>query len=154
MNERYQKYTGPKGRTRKSAAAAKPARKGAKGGSSSAKSRAGSRPKAPVRRRQHEPTTSEYKQWRRWWWVALLSGMAFVTISLVIQYVFHSAGVLRIVGYVTLAFAYAALIAAFFIDYRKLRPLRQGRPLPSRKKKDSSGGKHEENSDADSTEDA
>jgi predicted lipid-binding transport protein (Tim44 family) len=127
-NARYQKYTEPKGRTRKSAAAAKPVRMGGGGSTSSkSKSKPKTKPSAAASRGKYaEPDTPEYKYWRKIWWISLLAGMAFVSTSLVLQYVFHAQGPLQIAGVVCMVASYASLIVAFFVDYRKLRPLRQG----------------------------
>lgn len=126
-NERYQKFTEPKGQTRKSAAAAKPKRDGnvPTKSKTATRGRTRPRPKAPARSTYREPDSPEYKKWRRVWWWSLGAGVAFVTASLVLQYVVHAEGVLRGVSVVLIAASYAALIVAFFVDYRKLRPLRK-----------------------------
>ena len=129
-NARYQKYTEPKGRTRKSAAAAKPVRMGG-GGSTSSKSKSKSKSKtkpsaAASRGKYAEPDTPEYKYWRKIWWISLLAGMAFVSTSLVLQYVFHAKGALQMAGVICMVASYGALIVAFWVDYRKLKPMRQG----------------------------
>lgn len=133
-NERYQKHTTPKGQTRKSAAAARVKRSGAapeksKGGKGS------NRPERPMNR-YGEPTTPEYRYWRKMWWYALGAGVACVSMSLILQYVVHATGVLHSISVVFIFASYASLIAAFVIDYRRLRPLRRGEELPGRKKKD------------------
>lgn len=133
-NERYQKYTGPKGQTRKSAAAARvrrssvPATK-SKSGKGSAKSQ------RPMNR-YGEPSTPEYRFWRKIWWYALGAGVVCVSASLFLQYVVKATGALRSVSIILIFMSYAALIAAFVVDYRRLRPLRRGEPIPGRKKKD------------------
>jgi hypothetical protein len=126
-NERYRKHTEPKGQTRKSAAAAKPKRDGnvPPKSKTATRGRAKPRPKAPARSTYREPDSPEYKKWRRVWWWSLGAGVAFVTASLLLQYVVRAEGVLRGVSVVFIAASYAALIVAFFVDYRKLRPLRK-----------------------------
>jgi hypothetical protein len=126
-NERYQKFTEPKGQTRKSAAAAKPKRDGnvPTKSKTATRGRARSLPKAPARSTYNEPTTPEYRKWRRIWWWSLGAGVAFVTASLLLQYVIRAQGAFRGVSIVLIAASYSALIVAFFVDYRKLRPMRK-----------------------------
>jgi Flp pilus assembly protein TadB len=136
-NERYQKYTGPKGQTRKSAAAAR-VRRGsvAETKSKSKSSGKGSTKSQRPMNRYGEPATPEYKFWRKMWWYALGAGMACVTASLLLQYVVKATGVLHSVSIILIFLSYAALIVAFVVDYRRLRPLRRGEPLPGQAKKD------------------
>jgi hypothetical protein len=125
-NERYQKHTSPKGQTRKSAAAAKPTRKEGSATSSSAKSKSKSSATS-ASGRYSEPDTPEYKYWRRLWWISLLVGLIFVAISFYLQYYLKGYSWSRTAGIVTITISYAAIIAAFFIDYRKLRLMRTGK---------------------------
>jgi hypothetical protein len=134
MNERYQKHTTPKGQTRKSAAAAT-VRRGSAPVAKSKSGKASSKSARPTNR-YGEPDTPEYKFWRKMWWYALGAGVGFVTASLGLQYGLHATGVLRSISVILVFLSYGALIAAFVIDYRKLKPLRRGDALPSRKKKD------------------
>ena len=124
-NARYQKFTEPKGQTRKSSASAKPVRK--EGGAATASK---AKPKAKGSSAKggkfYEPDTPEYKFWRRMWWISLGTGLFFVALSFFIQYYLKAVGGLRVAGVVTIGLSYAAIIAAFFIDWRKLRPMRQG----------------------------
>ena len=135
-NERYQKFTEPKGQTRKSAAAAKPIRK--EGGAATSKPKTKAKGSSAPGGKFYEPDTPEYKFWRRMWWVSLGVGLFFVALSFFIQYYLKAVGALRVAGVVTIGLSYAAIIAAFFIDWRKLRPMRQGThvaktaPKPSR----------------------
>jgi hypothetical protein len=122
-NERYQKFTEPKGQTRKSAAAAKPVRKEGSGAAAKAKPK----PKAEQPGGKfYEPDTPEYKFWRRVWWYCLGIGLAFVGVSFYLQYAMKGVSWSRQAGLVTLAICYALIIGAFFVDYRKLRPMRKG----------------------------
>jgi hypothetical protein len=124
-NARYQKYTEPKGQTRKSAAAAKPVRK--EGGAASAKAKTKPKSSSPAPgSKYYEPDTPEYKFWRRAWWWLLGVGMAFVALSFFLQFYLKGFGDLRTAGIVAVTVSYAAIIAAFLIDYRKLRPMRAG----------------------------
>ncbi|MDR3687291.1 MAG: hypothetical protein P4L93_10085 [Coriobacteriia bacterium] len=131
-NERYQKYTGPKGQTRKSAAAAKPSRK--EGSSTPVKKNKSktkvSADKAPGGK-FYEPDTPEYKFWRRMWWVCLGGGLLLVAVSFYLQTYLKTYPWARTAGIVTIAASYAAIIGAFFIDYRKLRLMRTGKYISS-----------------------
>ena len=131
-NERYQKFTEPKGQTRKSAAAAKPVRK--EGGASTTKPKTKAKGSSAPGGKFYEPDTPEYKFWRRMWWTALGVGLAFVAVSFYIQYYLKAIASLRVVGVITIALSYASIIAAFFIDYRKLRPMRLGKYVEKKPK--------------------
>jgi hypothetical protein len=125
-NERYQKYTGPKGQTRKSAAQAKPTRK--EGSSTPTKSKSKTKvsaDKAPGGK-YYEPDTPEYKFWRRMWWVCLGGGLFLVAVSFYLQTYVKT---MHVAGIATIGLSYAAIIGAFFIDYRKLRLMRTGKYL-------------------------
>jgi hypothetical protein len=148
-NERYQKHTEPKGQTRKSAAAAKPKR----GGNAAAKAKASTKPKMPARGSYSEPDTPEYKKWRRVWWWSLGAGVLFVTASLVLQYVLHAEGALRSVSIALIIASYAALIVAFFVDFRKLRPLRLGLAPAVKPAKSAKPASSESAGDSDSVDD-
>ena len=128
-NERYQKWTGPKGQTRKSAAAAKPTRK--EGSTTPAKKKSKTKlsaDKAPGGK-FYEPDTPEYKFWRRAWWICLGGGLLLVAVSFYLQTYLKTVSWARMAGIVTIALSYAAIIGAFLIDYRKLRMMRTGKYL-------------------------
>jgi len=132
-NERYQKFTEPKGQTRKSSASAKPVRK--EGGAATAsKSKPKAKGSSAPGGKFYEPDTPEYKFWRRMWWISLGTGLFFVALSFFIQYYLKAVGTLRVAGVVTIGLSYAAIIAAFFIDWRKLRPMRTGKYVPKTSK--------------------
>jgi hypothetical protein len=120
-NARYQKHTEPKGQTRKSSASAKPKRKEGSGASSTSKSKSGSSTRTAA---LMEPTTPEYKFWRRAWWISLVIGLVLVAISYYLQYQLRTLSWTRTAGIIVLGLAYAAIIAAFFIEWKKLRPMR------------------------------
>ena len=122
-NERYQKFTEPKGQTRKSSASAKPVRKEGSGTDTKSKTKTASKSSAKP---YYEPDTPEYKFWRKMWWISLGVGLAFVAISFFIQYYLKAQGPLRVVGVVCIALSYVGIIAAFLIDWRRMRPMRQG----------------------------
>lgn len=124
-NERYQKYTGPKGQTRKSAAAAKPSRKLAE--SSSSKTKAKSKASSGAKGAKYpEPDIPEYKFWRRIWWISLGVGLVLVAVSFYFQYYLKALTWSRLAGIITIGLSYVAIIAAFFIDYTILRKMRMG----------------------------
>jgi hypothetical protein len=127
-NERYQKFTEPKGKTRKSAAAAKPSRLA---GSAPEKSKPSSKAKPSTASKYVEPQTPEYKFWRRIWWASLLTGIVLVLISLAIQYLLRlSTGPFAVVSAVCVALSYVGLLVAFLVEYFRLRPIRKGTYTP------------------------
>jgi hypothetical protein len=123
-NERYQKFTEPAGKTRKSAAAAKPVRK--EGGASTTKSKSKSSSGSGTSKGYSEPDTVEYRYWKKLWWISLGIGLALVAVSFLIQYVIKATGPLRIAGVICIGLAYVAIIAAFLIDWQRMRPMRTG----------------------------
>ncbi len=134
MNERYQNTNDKKtGKTRRSAASAKPATKAA----SSVRIEGGKEPKprgrfakaqrqaqAPRSKqpvdRNFQPDTDEFRKWRRIWWVFIIIALALTSLS------FFAAGWFptRTPMYVMLAGGYAALIVAVVIDVVKVRKIR------------------------------
>ena len=120
LNARYQKYQEPAGKTRKSAASAKP-KKGDAAGKSGAKSKAVT--KAPVRRGAvfSNPDTPEFRKLRRVWWALIISAFALTTVAwlLLRNLQQRSASNYVLIG------AYALMFIAFWLDWTKLRPLRQ-----------------------------
>jgi len=137
MNARYQKFQEPPGKTRKSAAAAKPSRKSADSSSSSkssSKSQAKGTKRGPV---AYDPPTPEFKRMRTIWWALLGSGVVLVAISWAVR-TYTSIPAKDVIGSVTLGLAYATIIGAFFIDFTKMRPMRDewrksGGKLPAAK---------------------
>ena len=133
-NARYQKYQEPPGKTRKSAAAAKPSRK-ATGTSSTA-----SKPKTATGRRaaRIDPQTPEFKALRKQWWILLLTGVVLVTASWAVRYIDKPGGFLSaqiaigsfnmtyaaLLASVTLGLAYACIFYALYLDFAKMRPMR------------------------------
>jgi hypothetical protein len=121
MNARYQKFTEPKGQTRKSAAAAKPSRKG---GASSASSSSSKKP--ATRSAAHiDPQTPEFKRLRQMWWISLGSGMALVAVSFGVRTYLKSQPWANPVGAISLMLAYAAIFYALYLDWAKMRPMRK-----------------------------
>jgi hypothetical protein len=119
-NERYQKFTSPAGKTRKSAAAAKPKRAASSPGKSSSASKKKVTTKGGRPAYLH-PSTPEYKRLRLIWWGFLGGAMALSTAS---WFLWKSES-LRTYGNIVLTIAYASIAIAIYIDWAKLRPLRQ-----------------------------
>lgn len=142
MNARYQKNTQPAGKTRRSAAAAKPKRDSSIEPSSAKKSsdrRAGRPgPKKPAARQPLviHPPVPEYKKWRRIWWIVIAISMVLAASS----FLFWRDAESRRVGTWVLAAAYAFIAAAIYIDMAKIRPIRQ-RYTDSQREQQSGGKK-------------
>jgi len=137
-NARYQKYQEPEGKTRKSAAAAKPSRKSASttSSSSSAKSKSGSAKSSG----RLDPQTAEFKALRKQWWIMLLAGVVLVAVSWLIGYVEPAKSFLggyrftagsfsttysQLISTVMLGLAYSCIFFALYLDFAKMRPMRQ-----------------------------
>jgi hypothetical protein len=121
LNERYQKYTGPEGKTRKSAAAAKPKRASASGPSSSASKSSGSKASAA---RAAVVETPEYQAARKLWWWLLGAGLVSTAASWLLRQYVHATWATP-VSAVFLALAYAMIFYALYIDWTRLRPQRK-----------------------------
>ena len=140
MNDRYNGENRP-GKTRKSAASAKPATKAAasvhvvdpkapkKKGLFGASSGAGRTQKQrdkererDLRRKYYDPGTPEYKKWRRWWWISIAIALVFTTFSFAAQML---PGMDATITYVMLGIGYAFLIFAIYIDTAKVRKIRR-----------------------------
>jgi hypothetical protein len=141
MNERYQ--TEEKiGKTRKSAASAKPVTKAAssvhvessapapKGRMAKAKAQAtkeatkgkSSKTDSPrAKAEYYTPDTPEYKKWRRIWWIAIGVAMGLTALSFLIMMLLPDS---PMVGYVMLGLAYALLFFSIWIDLAKVRKIR------------------------------
>jgi hypothetical protein len=122
LNARYQKYTEPAGKTRKSAAAAKPARKSAEPAPAGASKSKGSSARGPVR---VDPQTPEFKRIRRIWWGSLIVGVVLVTASWALRSYAQAFAYASTVANVTLVLAYACIAFALYLDFAKMRPMRQ-----------------------------
>jgi hypothetical protein len=137
-NARYQKFQEPAGKTRKSAAAAKPSRKAAGAPASSSKSKSGSSASRSAGRL--DPQTPEFRRLRTMWWSLLGGGVVLVTVSWGVRYL-DKAGTWfgtplvklgqfnlspsAMLASITLGLAYAAIFYALYLDFYKMRPLRQ-----------------------------
>jgi hypothetical protein len=71
-------------------------------------------------RRSAFPTSKRYKDLRKVYWVLLISGVTFVIITFIVQMNYNER--MDIWG-VTMAIAYASIIAALILDFSKIRPL-------------------------------
>jgi len=125
-NERYQKYTSPSGKTRKSAAQAKPKRAvGASPAPSTKSKSSGSSSKSTL----SAPQSEEYRRYRRLWWVLLGVALTLTTASWAIRQYTD----LTQLSAIALGAGYASIFTALYIDWTKLRRIRQqwikaGRP--------------------------
>ena len=134
MNERYNPDLDHGGKTKKSAASAKPKRKASEGVrvqfSSANKTKEQKRKEASERRKEDRsriyasggPQDPVYKKWRKVWWTlmiltALCTG-AYVVLA-------PRGGTLATAGTVTLVLAYIMLAAAVFIEFKFCRPIRK-----------------------------
>lgn len=133
MNDRYG-ADAPSGKTRKSAASAKPKSKAAATVVTSAPKKSKQQKKADAkaeRKRQQEaqreldrkyytPDTPRYRQLRKLWWVCLIGGVLCVAASFLFREQMPEPLALGV-----LFAAYAFIIAAFYIDLSKIRKERQ-----------------------------
>lgn len=138
MNERYQRdeHTG---KTRKSAASAKPVTKAASSvriennkpapsrglfsrSSSSSADQQKRQQEREARLKYYNPDTPEYKRWRRIWWITIVVALSLTALSFVVQIAIPDA---TVGSYVLLGIGYAALIFAIWIDMGKVRKMRR-----------------------------
>lgn len=128
MNERYQREA--QGATRKSAASMKPKSKAAASvrvqpkektkEQKKADKRAARQRQAELDRKYYNPPTEEYKRLRRIYWVLMVVAIVCVIAS------FAGRGIIPDVPlYVILGLAYAAIIAALYVDMVKIRRVRR-----------------------------
>ena len=116
-NERYQKHTSPGGKTRKSAAAARPKRAtGAApaSGSGSTKS-SGPKKREPI---FVHPPTAEYRRWRTIWWALLGAAIVLTGASSLLRADYAT------VSNVVLGLGYSCIFGALYVDWTRLRRLR------------------------------
>ena len=129
LNDRYT-TDAAKGKTRKSAAAAKPVSKAASSvrvqSTKKTKERIKAEKKAARRAawaeeaKYRNPPTQEFKRWRIIFWVALGLAIVFTILSWVLQEVLP-----EYATYISIGLAYLVLIFAFWVDFYKCRRLRQ-----------------------------
>ena len=119
MNERYRKETAPAGKTRRSAASAKPKRAGA---DLSSKPKKQASTKAKTRTPLViNPPTEEFRRWRKIWW-SLLGGATLLTVA---SFFMRSLLKLDVAAKIILGLGYGGIFGAIYIDWTKLRRLRQ-----------------------------
>ena len=121
-NERYQKSTAPPGSTRRSAASAKPKRSG-ESDSTPVKSSGSGKGKSAATRSGFSihPPTEEYRKIRRLWWVFMGTAVVLSTAS---WWIWRQP-VDRNIGTGVLVLAYASIGVAIWMDWTKMRPMRQ-----------------------------
>jgi hypothetical protein len=122
-NARYQKHGLPEGKTRKSAAAAKPKRSS---GSPAAKPSAGKSEYSKERKEAamaawRSPADPEYRRWRTIWWGIFGAAIVMLGASLVANMYFKSIQASSLLSWASLGL----LGIGFFLDLRKIRPIRE-----------------------------
>jgi hypothetical protein len=122
-NARYQKYTKPEGKTRRSAASAKPKRDAGSttGSGSSAKGKSGS----SARGRYSVPLTPEYKKWRNLWWWMLGGSAGCAVLYLGLDYLLGRNAVPPFAKLGLLLACYVFLGIGMYVDWKKVRPARE-----------------------------
>jgi len=115
LNQRYSKYGEPTGKTRKSAASAKPKRSTGDSPAESSGSKGGAKRTFAV------PDTPEYKRLRKTWWWLLGGGMLLVGLSFLVQYQFQNVRAATALSWMALA----VIGVAYYLDFKRIRPLRQ-----------------------------
>lgn len=131
MNDRYTTDE-RRGQTRKSAAAAKPKTKAASSVHIQSTQKTKQQKKAEQKskraqqseldRKYYNPPTQEYKRLRRIWWILLGSAIAAVALSWGFRMWFPDNETLYMI---TLGAAYLLIIAAFYVDFSKIRKVRR-----------------------------
>lgn len=121
LNNRYKQGQEPKGKTRKSAASAKPARK-------DAATHKPAKKKTSVREQyaQSMPDSPEFKRLRGLWWKVLGVAVVLLVISLVLtmKKVAPSVGEVGKMASLIISWIALGLVAfAWWIDLKKVRPL-------------------------------
>ena len=133
-NERYQKFTGPKGQTRKSASQAKPKRSsGTPSKPSTTKSKSGSKGV----QRAKLPESPAYKAARKLWWTLLGVGLVLTAVSWLVRDYVHTTWA-NGASAIALGLAYTMIFYALYIDWTRLRPERKAmtggsKPKPAEK---------------------
>ncbi|HEY3317150.1 MAG TPA: hypothetical protein VGK50_01830 [Coriobacteriia bacterium] len=118
MNARYQKNTGPAGKTRRSASAAKPKREAGGQAPAPAKKK-GERPSFREALRGG-PSTPEMKKWRRVWAVLIAVAFATALIAAFVPFVKTN----RPLAMALIVIYLICLGGAFYVDLRIIRKLR------------------------------
>lgn len=85
-----------------------------------------------------DPTDPTYKFWRKWWWVTIIAAIVFTLLSWVSRDWFDGS---LVMSYTMLGLAYAFIIIALILDWKKIRPIRKAwqaqatKPLSKSKQK-------------------
>lgn len=129
MNERYTTDE-RQGKTRKSAATMKPKTKAAASvhvqskvktkEQKKAEQKAQRAKQAELDRKYYNPPTEEYKRLRKMWWVCLIAAILCTVLSWV-----GRSWEPEWISFGALALAYVLIIAAFYIDFSKIRKVRR-----------------------------
>lgn len=129
LNDRYQ-VDERQGKTRKSAASAKPKTKAAASvriqpaqktkQQKKAEQKASRSKRSDLDRKYYNPPTAQYKRLRKMWWGLLIGAVIMTAASWLARSVLPEA-----VGYVTLAIAYGCIIGALYLDFSKIRKVRR-----------------------------
>jgi hypothetical protein len=121
VNPRYQKHGAPGGKTRKSAAAAKPKRaSGTPPKQGDDKKHVHSERKEAAQNAWRNPGTAEFAKWRRVWYAVFGVAVALLAGSFATNYFHVDQRVGASLSWVSLLF----LAAAFYVDFKKVRPIR------------------------------
>lgn len=129
MNERYTTDE-RQGKTRKSAATMKPKTKAAASvhvqskvktkEQKKAEQKAQRSKQAELDRKYYNPPTDEYKRLRKMWWICLIAAILCTVLSWVAR-----SWEPEWISFGALALAYVLIIAAFYIDFSKIRKVRR-----------------------------
>ena len=129
MNERYQNDE-HRGQTRKSAASLKPKTKAAASvrvqsttktpQQKKADKKAERAKQAELDRKYYNPPTAEYKRLRKIWWICLIGAIACTALSWIAR-----AWQPEWLSFAALGLAYVLIIAAFYVDFSKIRKCRR-----------------------------
>ena len=129
MNDRYTTDE-HQGKTRKSAAAMKPKTKAAASvrvqptvktkQQKKAEQKAQRVKQSELDRKYYNPPTAEYKRLRKMWWGCLIGAIVCVALSWVAR-----SWQPEWISYVALGLSYVLIIAAFYIDFSKIRKVRR-----------------------------
>lgn len=129
MNERYQNDE-HRGQTRKSAASLKPKTKAAASVRVQSKTKTPQQKKADKKaarakqaeldRKYYNPPTAEYKRLRKIWWICLIGAIACTALSWIAR-----TWQPEWISFAALGLAYVLIIAAFYVDFSKIRKCRR-----------------------------
>jgi hypothetical protein len=114
LNERYQKNTAPAGKTRRSAAAAKPKRDSGTASKAKPKAKRGSAFLG-------DPKTEEFRALRKLWWILLIGSLVITAGSLAVQELTPYSKVASVM----LGVGYTLILYALFLDFFKIRKMRK-----------------------------